>query len=295
MADLNQLKQKYQPVLDVLFRAEMRKQHGVLEDDAETAALMNRLFVNMQEGGPSRVTWLTLVRHGETIWHAENRYAGSTDIPLSPRGQEQAEKLANWVSSVGPFVDRFEREVAAHVGVPHAVKGEAAWIFPRMPSRITAKARWAKTNGAVRLRAMIASEKRGDAVAERWRQADRSARASPLRAHRSAFAIDAQLVLEVDVAGRDEHVEMRPFGDPDRLDRALRVAVLAAREGRDRQLEVSLATALDLVARHKPGLPDFGEIRITYTPADRLILARGPQNRIRDQDGRQLSVSRSAR
>ena len=27
----------------------------------------------------------------------------------------------NWVSSVGPFVDRFEREVAAYVGVPHAV------------------------------------------------------------------------------------------------------------------------------------------------------------------------------
>jgi perosamine synthetase len=27
----------------------------------------------------------------------------------------------NWVSSVGPFVDRFEREVARYVGVPHAV------------------------------------------------------------------------------------------------------------------------------------------------------------------------------
>ena len=27
----------------------------------------------------------------------------------------------NWVSSVGPFVERFEREVAQHVGVPHAV------------------------------------------------------------------------------------------------------------------------------------------------------------------------------
>ena len=27
----------------------------------------------------------------------------------------------NWVSSVGPFVDRFEREVAAYVGVPHAI------------------------------------------------------------------------------------------------------------------------------------------------------------------------------
>ncbi len=46
------------------------------------------------------MTRLALVRHGETIWNTENRYAGSTDIPLSPRGQEQAEKLANWVSSV---------------------------------------------------------------------------------------------------------------------------------------------------------------------------------------------------
>ena len=27
----------------------------------------------------------------------------------------------NWVSSAGPFVDRFEREVAERVGVPHAV------------------------------------------------------------------------------------------------------------------------------------------------------------------------------
>ena len=45
------------------------------------------------------MTRLALVRHGETIWNAEHRYAGSTDIPLSPRGQEQAEKLANWASS----------------------------------------------------------------------------------------------------------------------------------------------------------------------------------------------------
>ncbi len=47
------------------------------------------------------MTRLALVRHGETIWNAENRYAGSTDIPLSPRGLEQAELLANWVSSAG--------------------------------------------------------------------------------------------------------------------------------------------------------------------------------------------------
>ncbi len=32
-----------------------------------------------------------------------------------------------------------------------------------------------------------------------------------------------------------------------------------AREGRDRQLEVSLATALDLIEKTKPGVPEFGE------------------------------------
>lgn len=47
------------------------------------------------------MTRLALVRHGETIWNAENRYAGGTDIPLSPRGLEQAEQLASWASSAG--------------------------------------------------------------------------------------------------------------------------------------------------------------------------------------------------
>ncbi len=45
------------------------------------------------------MTRLALVRHGETIWNTENRYAGSTDIALSPRGREQAERLAHWASS----------------------------------------------------------------------------------------------------------------------------------------------------------------------------------------------------
>ena len=44
--------------------------------------------------------------------------------------------------------------------------------------------------------------------------------------------VDPQLVLEVDIAGRDEHVEMGPFGDLDRLDGALRIAVPAAGERR---------------------------------------------------------------
>jgi probable phosphoglycerate mutase len=42
------------------------------------------------------MTYLVLVRHGETVWHAENRYAGSSDIALTPRGLEQAAQLAAW-------------------------------------------------------------------------------------------------------------------------------------------------------------------------------------------------------
>ena len=44
------------------------------------------------------MTHLLVVRHGRTVWHAENRYAGSTDVELAPTGYEQAERLAAWAS-----------------------------------------------------------------------------------------------------------------------------------------------------------------------------------------------------
>jgi probable phosphoglycerate mutase len=37
---------------------------------------------------------MLLVRHGETTLTAEDRFAGSTDVPLGPAGQMQAERLA---------------------------------------------------------------------------------------------------------------------------------------------------------------------------------------------------------
>lgn len=47
------------------------------------------------------MTNLVLVRHGETVWHAENRYAGVSDIELTPRGHEQAARLAAWAATAG--------------------------------------------------------------------------------------------------------------------------------------------------------------------------------------------------
>ncbi len=47
------------------------------------------------------VTDVVLVRHGETVWHAENRYAGRSDVALTERGREQAWALARWAGTAG--------------------------------------------------------------------------------------------------------------------------------------------------------------------------------------------------
>lgn len=44
------------------------------------------------------MTDFVLVRHGETVWHADNRYAGRTDVPLTARGRRQAAELGAWAA-----------------------------------------------------------------------------------------------------------------------------------------------------------------------------------------------------
>ena len=44
-------------------------------------------------------TTLLLARHGQTVWHAENRYAGISDVPLTATGYAQAEALGRWIAA----------------------------------------------------------------------------------------------------------------------------------------------------------------------------------------------------
>jgi len=52
---------------------------------------------------PSGSVRLALARHGETVWHSDNRYAGgSSDIDLTPKGRHQAQALARWCVGFAP-------------------------------------------------------------------------------------------------------------------------------------------------------------------------------------------------
>ena len=46
-------------------------------------------------------TTLHLARHADTVWHAENRYAGVTDVALSDDVPTQADDLATWAQRAG--------------------------------------------------------------------------------------------------------------------------------------------------------------------------------------------------
>ncbi|EGG44601.1 MULTISPECIES: histidine phosphatase family protein [Streptomyces] len=68
---------------------------------------------------------LLLVRHGETEWSRSGKHTGSSDIPLTDTGREQARRLAPLVAShriAKAFVSPLQRarETALLAGVPDA-------------------------------------------------------------------------------------------------------------------------------------------------------------------------------
>jgi broad specificity phosphatase PhoE len=50
--------------------------------------------------GGRGLTTIDLIRHGETVWNREKRLQGHSDVFLSERGKEQAEKLAEYMKDI---------------------------------------------------------------------------------------------------------------------------------------------------------------------------------------------------
>lgn len=49
---------------------------------------------------------LILVRHGQSTWNAENRFTGWVDVPLSERGEAEADRAGGLLAAEGVTVDR---------------------------------------------------------------------------------------------------------------------------------------------------------------------------------------------
>ena len=52
------------------------------------------------------MSFLVLVRHGESQWNLENRFTGWVDVPLSPKGIEEAKKAGERLKKEGIHFDK---------------------------------------------------------------------------------------------------------------------------------------------------------------------------------------------
>ncbi|MEV0996378.1 histidine phosphatase family protein [Nonomuraea sp. NPDC050202] len=188
------------------------------------------------------MTDLVLVRHGETVWHAENRYAGITDVELTPRGLDQAARLAGWAAGAGL---------------------EAVWASPLSRARITAETAAAKAGATVRLD-------------ERLRELDFGQGDGLTSAEMKARFPEARAAFEADPAAHP-----LPGGeDPHRAAGRFVAALddIAAAHPGGRVLVVAHTTAIRLALCRLIGVP-LGEYRRLFPRLDNCALT---ELRLRD-------------
>ncbi|MEU7281157.1 histidine phosphatase family protein [Streptomyces sp. NPDC045431] len=80
------------------------------------------------------MTDFILVRHGETEWHAENRYAGRTDVPLTELGHKQAATLAAWAA--GQRLDAVLCSPLSRARLTAEPAATAVGLTPRVDERL---------------------------------------------------------------------------------------------------------------------------------------------------------------
>ncbi|AQZ69202.1 Alpha-ribazole-5'-phosphate phosphatase [[Actinomadura] parvosata subsp. kistnae] len=184
------------------------------------------------------MTDLVLVRHGETVWHAENRYAGLTDVELTPRGLAQAERLAGWAAGAGL---------------------EAVWASPLSRARITAETAAAKAGPPL-------TPVRVD---ERLRELDFGQGDGLTSAEMKARFPEARAAFEADPAAHPLPGGEDPYQAAARFVAALQDIAAAHPEGR--VLVVAHTTAIRLALCRLIGVP-LGEYRRLFPRLDNCAL-----------------------
>lgn len=160
---------------------------------------------------------LLLTRHGETVWHKENRYAGSSDVELTSRGREQARRLGEWAG--GQRIDAVLCSPLSRARDTAEPAARALGLTPRIDPRLS-EVDFGDGEGITRAE-----------MAERFPDALRSWKAAP-----------AQRALPGGERGLDALARVRPL-----------ITELAAEEGTI--LVVGHGTLLRLVLCELLGLP----------------------------------------
>ena len=85
---------------------------------------------------------LLLARHGQSVWNAERRFQGSTDVPLSPLGVEQAGALGRALRGyrlAAAYVSPFRRAVET---AEIALQGTGVPLVPLVELRELSLGEW---------------------------------------------------------------------------------------------------------------------------------------------------------
>ncbi|WP_055700910.1 MULTISPECIES: histidine phosphatase family protein [Streptomyces] len=80
------------------------------------------------------MTDFILVRHGETVWHDGNRYAGRTDVELTSRGLLQAAALGAWAA--GERIDAVASSPLSRARLTAEPAARALGLVPRVDERL---------------------------------------------------------------------------------------------------------------------------------------------------------------
>ena len=80
------------------------------------------------------MTTFFLARHGETVWHAEHRYAGNSDVALTRHGLGQAAALGAWAVDAG--LDAIVASPLSRAQRSAAPSSETTGLEPRTDERL---------------------------------------------------------------------------------------------------------------------------------------------------------------